>query len=264
MPSPFPGMDPYLEDPDIWKDFHADLLRHWRDQLDEQLPPAYVAQLHERERLIELSREQARRVVPDLEGMIQKRLGRNDSLELDLNPHDKRVAITQRFQIPYLAIRRKTSRKLVTIIEVFLPGTKSYCGGHDYMDKRKAQLKEPIHLVELDLIIGGYRLPGPETDPEGDYYALIWRRKQRPCEIVAWSLREPFPSIPIPLREPDPDFEADLNKVFAAAYDGGGYARRLKYDDSPPAPLTMGDQFWAVERARGQGPTTGPQMPPAR
>ena len=22
MPSPFPGMDPYLESPDIWPDFH--------------------------------------------------------------------------------------------------------------------------------------------------------------------------------------------------------------------------------------------------
>ncbi|MBI3176672.1 MAG: DUF4058 family protein [Chloroflexi bacterium] len=26
MPSPFPGMDPYIEDPDVWGDFHGGFL----------------------------------------------------------------------------------------------------------------------------------------------------------------------------------------------------------------------------------------------
>ena len=36
MPSPFPGMDPYLER--FWRDVHAGLIIYARDQLQDELP----------------------------------------------------------------------------------------------------------------------------------------------------------------------------------------------------------------------------------
>ena len=38
MPSPFPGMDPYLEDPAYWSDFHAAFLTYWRDAIADLQP----------------------------------------------------------------------------------------------------------------------------------------------------------------------------------------------------------------------------------
>src|SRR5438094_891369 len=43
MPSPFPGMDPYLEDPAVFPDLHDSLITYARDALNAQLPPPYYA-----------------------------------------------------------------------------------------------------------------------------------------------------------------------------------------------------------------------------
>ena len=45
MPSPFPGMDPYLEAPHMWEDFHARLANEVSDQLTPRLRPRYIAAL---------------------------------------------------------------------------------------------------------------------------------------------------------------------------------------------------------------------------
>src|SRR5687768_16592139 len=47
MPSPFPGMDPYLEGA-RWMRFHAELSVEIARQLSARLPPRYVAHTNER------------------------------------------------------------------------------------------------------------------------------------------------------------------------------------------------------------------------
>ena len=47
MPSPFPGMDPYLEG-DMWQEFHETLANAIRAQLITHLPRKYVALLAKR------------------------------------------------------------------------------------------------------------------------------------------------------------------------------------------------------------------------
>ena len=48
MPSPFPGMDPYLEDPDLWPDVHANLIASIQAELNQQIAPNYVARVEQR------------------------------------------------------------------------------------------------------------------------------------------------------------------------------------------------------------------------
>jgi hypothetical protein len=48
MPSPFPGMDPYLEDPARWPDVHQSLITYIRDMLQPQVRPRYHARMGER------------------------------------------------------------------------------------------------------------------------------------------------------------------------------------------------------------------------
>src|ERR1700730_18292250 len=45
MPSPFPGMDPYLESPVIWPDVHHELISDIRAALNPHLRPRYVARV---------------------------------------------------------------------------------------------------------------------------------------------------------------------------------------------------------------------------
>jgi hypothetical protein len=103
-----------------------------------------------------------------------------------------------------------------------------------------------VHLVELDLLVGGDR-PSLRYDlPPGDYYAYVSRANRRPdCDVFPWSVRDSLPWIPVPLKLPDADVRIDLAKVFARTYKRGRYARSLAYGKSPKAPLRAADAAWA-------------------
>ena len=73
-----------------------------------------------------------------------------------------------------------------------------------------------MNLVEIDLLLGGMPLPMKERIEPGAYYAIVARGPRLPlAEVYRWTVRDPLPRIPIPLREPDADILID----FAALVD---------------------------------------------
>lgn len=102
------------------------------------------------------------------------------------------------------------------------------------------------HYVELDLLRGNRRLP-VEDLPPCSYCALVSRVEERP-EVGLWpvTLRDPLPTISVPLRAPDADVSLDLLAVFARAFSAGGYDRYI-YEGSPDPPLAEEDFAWAAE-----------------
>jgi hypothetical protein len=62
MPSPFPGMDPYLEHPATFPGLHSRLITNLSDALQLRLPPPYFAEINERT-WVELSQ---REIEPDV------------------------------------------------------------------------------------------------------------------------------------------------------------------------------------------------------
>lgn len=66
MTSPFPGMDPFLENPAYWPDFHATFVNYWREGIADALPPNYEASLGERVYLIEHDPEARKLGWPDV------------------------------------------------------------------------------------------------------------------------------------------------------------------------------------------------------
>jgi hypothetical protein len=56
MPSPFPGMDPYLESSELWRDLHHSFIFCSRETLPPLLPPRYYGLVEERVVLEEPSR----------------------------------------------------------------------------------------------------------------------------------------------------------------------------------------------------------------
>ncbi|MCS7192891.1 MAG: DUF4058 family protein, partial [Armatimonadetes bacterium] len=105
-----------------------------------------------------------------------------------------------------------------------------------------------VHLVELDLLREGERLPMGKPLPSGHYYAIISRSYKRPiAEVYAWTIKQPLPTIPIPLKRGDEDVMLDLQKVLDAVYDRAGYDYRLAYDRQPEPPLSDDDWEWAKQ-----------------
>lgn len=66
MASPFPGMDPYIEDPEIWSDFQNNLAAEIRAQLNAIIQPRHVARLIPRVTYDIVEVAQTRGIRPDV------------------------------------------------------------------------------------------------------------------------------------------------------------------------------------------------------
>jgi hypothetical protein len=147
----------------------------------------------------------------------------------------------------YLSVRERSTGRLVTVIELLSPTNKK-TGSYDrtiYLSKRNEVILSGVNLVEIDLLRGGKRLPAEEPLPAGDYYAIVCRSFERPrAHAYAWTLRQPLPTVSIPLAEGDSDVPLDLQAAFSTVYDHAGYDYSLSYDQDVDPPLSESDATW--------------------
>jgi hypothetical protein len=241
MLSPFPGMDPYLETPALWSDFHTAFITYWRDALLERLPDHYEARIDEKVHLLETVPPKSKRLEPDV-AITQRRPSPPPSPApagvATLEPVTLSLVIEEETHERHIEILHRPDHTLVAVLELLSPANKENPGRHLYLDKRNGLIPHPVHLVELDLLLKGQRLPLEEELPPGDYYALVSRWDRRPeCDVYAWTLRDPLPALPIPLLPPDADVWFDLAAVFAQTYQRGRYARSIDYAVPPAVAL---------------------------
>jgi hypothetical protein len=255
MPSPFPGMDPYLETPALWSDFHARFITYWSDALIDCLPSNYEARIDEKVNLVEVSPPRSRRIEPDV-AITQRERSLSPSPApagvATLEPIPRSLLIEEEVHERRIEILHRPDRTLVAVLEMLSPANKEEPGRALYLAKRNALLHHPVHLVELDLLLKGQRLPVEDGLPPGEYYALVSRWDRRPiCDVYAWTMRQVLPAIPIPLLPPDPDVWLDLGAVFRTAYARARYDRSIDYTAPPPVALDAQRLTWVMERASG-------------
>lgn len=150
----------------------------------------------------------------------------------------------------YIVVRDRETREIVTVIETLSAGNKRLgsSGRQAYLTKREEILSSQANLVELDLLRGGARLPMATPLPPADYYAIVSRAGRRPrADIYPWTLRDPLPTLPIPLGSDDPDVPLDLQQVFVTVYDRSLYNLSIDYSANLDPPLKREDQEWAKE-----------------
>ncbi len=265
MPSPFPGMDPFLEHPDFFPNLHDSLITHSSEFLQARLPEPYFAVTSQR-LWVETTE---RRIEPDVDVLVSKSvvpreprsagagvavLTRSQPVVISI-PHDER-------RETLVEIRTKTDRgeRIVTTIEILswtnkTPGEK----GRDlYIKKQQELLDAPIHLVEIDLLRGGEhttllsRRRIQRRVGRFDYHASVHRfDKWVDCFVYATRLQEPLPEIAVPLLPGDGDVPLDLQAVFDRCYDAGPYRRRVRYDPSFIVPPLDSDQLeWVKQRLK--------------
>jgi hypothetical protein len=251
MNSPFPGMDPYLEHPAYWSDFHSRFVNAWCEAIADALPPHYEAALGERVYLVEHLPEARKLGFPDVavshgeRAMSSSQSSASTGATATLEPVTIPLTILEGPRETYIEILHQPDRSLVAALELLSPANKEELGRTEYLAKRRALLVQNVHLVELDLLFGGRRLVLQQSLPPADYYYLLSRGDQRPdCQVYHWTLRQPLPTLPVPLRAPDADLHIDLAAVFATAYDRGRFYRRLNYQGPVPAFLREDNRQW--------------------
>jgi hypothetical protein len=247
MPSPFPGMNPYFEQTDHWLDFHIEFLSALRRLLAPQVAPKYIVQLEEHIYIHDLPPEPRRRLgTADLSLVESEGRGPAQSaLGLLEAPAEVWLPEQDVEQVPYLEVRDRQGRELVTVIELLSPSNKR--AGEDreqYLAKRRELLRSATHLVEIDLLRGWTHMP-QEGRPECDYSVMVSRaEKRRAADFWPIRLNDRLPVIPIPLRPPDDAVPVDLQEALHRAYDGPGYEHFI-YSGSPEPNLSPKDAAWA-------------------
>jgi hypothetical protein len=260
MGSPFPGVDPYLENSDFWEGFHNGFLHYVQEDLQPRLPDTYVATLEMRIYFQPEGEPRAQRV-PDLEvvrtGPTRASLAPGSAAQtrgtlLELDPIERREA--------YISLREVPSGRLVTSIEMLSPANKSPGAGRTtYLAKQWQLYGQGVNLVELDflrggtptLLVSGARLARLEPY---HYLAGIFRAfDPLRYEALTWTLRDPIPLVPVPLDEGVGEVELDLGRTFERTFVTGAFRRLLRYAEEPDSPLPLEDAAWADDLLRAAG-----------
>ena len=259
MPSPFPGMDPYLEG-ELFQEFHETLASAIRAQLIEQIRPKYVALLAKRYALdrpaISLfDAPQSRAFYPDVH-VVERRITEsraNYGVVLD-EPESTLPSTTDMPQLS-VEIRDVAERRLVTIIEILSPANKYGAGYDEYMRRRIELLKTEPHLLEIDLLRQGGRIALHGRPPSAPYYVYLSRFESRPdTQIWPAYLDRRLPRVPVPLLPPDKDAALDLQRAVEACFALVGYELLLDYRAAPPVPEFDANALaWIDDRLRSAG-----------
>lgn len=221
MPSPFPGMDPYLETPKLWPAFQHQLL-------------ACLYQI----------------LLPGLVDRYRARVGtRTYVSEMPLFTS----IIREQFAEEFIEIRNRTDGRLVTLLEVVSPANKTTPAGRQaYLDARQQAVAQRAGIVEIDLVMQGKPLLTYSRDglPEYDYAVTVTRSNAPDrYEIYTSTLQKKLPKFKLPLAADDRDALLDLQAAFGRAYDLGSFAGQIDYKGPPPpdVPVSAANRAWAEE-----------------
>jgi hypothetical protein len=252
-------MNPYLEHPLAFHDFHETYIPALREALAARLRPRYSVRIDEHVYIHELSAEERRlHGRPDVGIAANPPWGRVPSSGSGVTTLDAPVRVEHPVAIDelrecYLKIVDAKSREVVTVIEMLSPANKAKGSDREqYLAKRKRVLASSTSLVELDFLRAGPRMPDANV-PACDYAITVSRWESRPA-AGCWPirLRDPFPAVPIPLKTGDADVTVDLKAILDRVYDAAGYEDEI-YTNPLEPPLSPEDAAWAATILAGAG-----------
>jgi hypothetical protein len=266
-------MNPWLESPYLWPDFHNRFAFVISNALNEVLPKPYYARLEMRPEVgvVEDDEGYVRRIVPDVSVV---RLPGKGSATAVAEPESAisdslLVSITsETIEHPMVEVRDPSQgHQLVTLIEIVSPANKIHGPDRDSYFKKQAEvLASSASLVEIDLLRGGKHLfSAPELfntiarySKRADYVALVNRSwKRLDYQIFPMSIMDPLAVIPLPLRKGQAEVKLNLQSFFATAYASGPYSRgAVDYSKSPHPPLPADLEAWAAECLQNAGVVT--------
>src|SRR5262249_25008776 len=236
MPAPFPGMDPYIEAPHLWNDFHISMIVAMRDALNAFLPPRYAASADVHVWSVDPQSETSvllgKPDVPIAEeaegnGGVATRVRHAHALAT------LRLRVRRRRTRKFLRIHEARSSRVVTAIELLSPANKTPGPDRDaYLAKREEYVATGTNFVEIDLLRAGIRPPLGDSPPNSTYYVLVCRAWEF-LEVGYWAfgVRDRLPEIPVPLAKDEPDVPLAVLQCVDESYDVGRYRRKLNYDE---------------------------------
>lgn len=247
MSSPYPGMNPYLERASVWHDFHKRFVPILAETIGAGLDEGYVVRIDDHVFIHELTGDSRRLIGRGDVGVSDLNYAAKASVGVATIPAPAHVQLVDvdEERLSFVEIRDRDSWRLITILELLSPANKYQGPDRDqYLAKRRQILSAPTHLVEIDLLRGGPRMPMVGA-PACAYGVLVSRWQQRPrAEFWPIQLRERLPDIPVPLSEGHADVRLDLQALVHRIYDAARYGNYI-YRGEPEPHLSAADHDWA-------------------
>jgi hypothetical protein len=251
--SPFPGMDPFLENPTEWQSVHFQLIARISDLLSEAVAPDYFVRVDQRVYVTTPRDSDRRAIEPDVYVLHQSPAhyqttlaapGVTPFLLIEAAESDPEIRDS------FIEIRDANNREVITTIEILSPFNKrpGAQGFDAFQNKRRAVMASQTHWIEIDLLRAGAR--PAQVASKGDYYALLKRGDQsRSLAVWFFNLHDRMPTIAVPLRPLHADVALDLQAVWDEMYRRARYAYSTDYSQPiPPPPLRPDVRSWAEER----------------
>lgn len=251
-------MDPYIERPAIWADFHDRFISSISAALQPRLRPKYVALVQDRLYVVESKRP----IFPDVSVTKHRRPIREANGGLTVLEVDKPItfeAFEEEVRQPYIEIiETTTGNRLTTAIEALSPDNKiDGVGRKMYLKKRREVRQARANLVEIDLLrTGKSTLEIADDDlvslPPWRYLVGVLRRPKQQ-EVYPIQLQKRLPIISVPLGRKDADVALDLQAAFTRVWLEGPYPELLNYDGLPPGEMTPEETKWCGQKLRQAG-----------
>lgn len=254
MPSPFPGMDPYLESPELWPDVHHGLISEIQAKLNQEVRPRYHVRVENRVYISDENDPGRKVIIPDLRVAATHRSFASGSVHQSgqtavAQPVVMTTLIDDEIHEAYLEVVDTKQHLVITVIEILSPTNKiaGSRGRASYEQKRREVMMSPSHFVEIDLLRAGEPIHTRELLPPGDYFVHVSQKDRRPKGFI-WPIALPqqLPVIGIPLKPEDPNAPLNLQAVLETAYDRAAYDLQIDYSVAPKPPLSAETAPWAV------------------
>ena len=258
--NPFPGMNPYIEQPRFWRGFHNKFIALLEDKLNEILPPGFAANSEERITVIPPG-QSFYPDVPEPWRTMPPQAGGTATLEPDTQ-HGVLVAIPETNSEMFIEISSVNDwEQVITVIEILSPTNKAEGreGFREYYTKQQALLQSQTSLVEIDLLrAGAHSVAAPfnllKRRGNWDHIVSVHRYWQS-YHFEFWLnlLSNPLPTISIPLLEGMEDTQIALQPIVDYLYERGPYPTLIKYNQPPPVPLREEQSAWMDVLLREKG-----------
>jgi hypothetical protein len=243
MPTPFPGMDPYLERAGVWEEVHTRLIVAIADALGPQVRPKYRVGVEQRTYLAVLTPDEYELVgKPDVLVAVprcQAQPVHTAATAAGIAPRVAQLPMPEELVERHLVVRDVVTGEVITVIELLSPTNKlTRAGRRQYARKRQQVLGSATHFIEIDLLRAGEPFPfRVQDDVQSDYRIIVSRAPDCPrAAVYLFTIRDPIPDIPVPLQPGDAEPSVALNRLVHDVYDRAGYDLTLDYQQAPPPP----------------------------
>jgi Protein of unknown function (DUF4058) len=218
-------MDPYLEQPVFWSEFHNRPIVAIADAIVPSLLPRYYVGVETRTY--------------------------RDHDDGELLPQEVTLPVSSETKERYLEVREAGTDAVIAVIEVLSPKNKRKGDGRVADEaKRQRILDSASHLVEIDLLRWSPTARRASDSPMAmqgatgtDYRILVSRwsptdrrsTERRPkAELYGFTLQEAIPSFPLPLKLPSEVVMVELQAIGREVYDRADYAVSIEYQQFLP------------------------------